>query len=254
MALGEKLRNARLNAKLTTAQISAATRMKVQIVEDIERDDFRRIAAPIYGKGFIRLYAERVGLDPAPLLEEYMGRFVNPVQIKLATEKSNVLQASNKLEELAPHQIHADVIPEMPKEQDLFSASPAVERAAPAIGRVPPRHEDRLRTEEVEPSGGTGGGLLAKFRKRIDDLREQVSAINDPWRRRDFSLPVIRFVESPVKWLSVLIGTLIIFILLLSTISRMVHRAGKETAPAPRVEEPREQLRLGQQPSAPYVE
>ena len=104
MALGEKLRNARLNAKLTTAQIAAATRMKVQIVEDIEREDFRRVAAPIYGKGFIRLFAEKVGLDPEPLVEEYIGRFVNPVQIQLATEKANVLQPSKKLEPPAPHQ------------------------------------------------------------------------------------------------------------------------------------------------------
>ena len=30
----------------------------------MERDDFSRMAAPIYAKGFIRLYAEYLGLDP----------------------------------------------------------------------------------------------------------------------------------------------------------------------------------------------
>lgn len=76
MGLGKELRNARLKKKLTASEVAAATRMKVQIVEDIEREDFSRIAAPIYGKGFIKLYAEHVGLDPKPLVDEYTSRFV----------------------------------------------------------------------------------------------------------------------------------------------------------------------------------
>lgn len=74
MSLGEKLCNARLAKKETTSQVAAATRMKVQIVEDLEKEDFQRLAAPIYAKGFIKLYSEHVGLDPAPLIEEYMAR------------------------------------------------------------------------------------------------------------------------------------------------------------------------------------
>ena len=76
MALGQQLRAARLQRQLTTSQVAAATRMKIQMVEAIEREDFARIPAPIYGKGFIRLYAELVGLDPRPLIEEYLARWV----------------------------------------------------------------------------------------------------------------------------------------------------------------------------------
>ena len=32
----------------------------------MERDDFSRIAAPTYAKGFIKLYADYLGLDPGP--------------------------------------------------------------------------------------------------------------------------------------------------------------------------------------------
>ena len=64
MALGEQLREAAHAARsLTASEVAAATRMKVQIVEAIEQEDFSKIAAPIYGKGFIKLYAEHVGLD-----------------------------------------------------------------------------------------------------------------------------------------------------------------------------------------------
>jgi len=253
MALGEKLRNARLNAKLTTAQVAASTRMKVQIVEDIEREDFKRIAAPIYGKGFIRLFAEMVGLDPVPLVEEYMSRFVNPVPVKLATEQSNVLQPSMKFEPLAPHQLSADALPDMPKEQDLFSAPPRAEKAGPVA------EERQIRTDRdfsVNRAADTGFSLekiTGVFRKYVSALKEQVRSINDPWKRREFSLPMIRFVESPVKWLSVILGTLIILILLLSTMSRVFHRSPKGNV-VPKTQETREQLRLGAEPPAPYVD
>ncbi|MCX7591631.1 MAG: helix-turn-helix domain-containing protein, partial [Kiritimatiellae bacterium] len=76
MSLGEELRSARVARGLTPSQVALATKMKVQTVEALENEDFDRIAAPIYAKGFIRLYAQCVGLDPAPLIEEYTRRFV----------------------------------------------------------------------------------------------------------------------------------------------------------------------------------
>lgn len=72
MALGEILRDARSRKGWSTAQVAEATRMMVQIVEELEHEDFRRIAAPIYGRGFIKLYAEHVGLDPEPLIQEFI--------------------------------------------------------------------------------------------------------------------------------------------------------------------------------------
>ena len=65
--VGAILREAREKKGLSTSEVALATRMKVQIVEEIEHDDFSRIAAPIYAKGFIKLYAECVGVDPMPL-------------------------------------------------------------------------------------------------------------------------------------------------------------------------------------------
>ena len=255
MALGEKLRLARQNAKLTTAQVAAATRMKVQMIEDIEREDFRHIAAPIYGKGFIRLYAEKVGLAAQPLIEEYMERFVAPKPIQLVTERGHVLQGSNKLEDLATHKMDPDGLPPMAQEQDLFSSQQRGEPELPAEVRPA-----RAAAEEDDAPGGPGFGkrVFGGFKRRMESLKEQVKAVNDPWRRRDFSLPVIRFVESPVKWISVAIGVLIVFILVISGVSSAVrHSAPKGHGTPVRTTEPppqREQLKLGAEPPPPYVE
>jgi transcriptional regulator with XRE-family HTH domain len=83
MALGLILKEARERKGLTTQQVAETTRMMVQIVEDLEREDFRKIAAPLYGRGFIKLYAECVGVDPEPLVAEFIEIFTGkrPPQI-----------------------------------------------------------------------------------------------------------------------------------------------------------------------------
>ena len=69
---GETLRLAREEKGLSTKDIAEATNLLVQHIESLEREDFSRIAAPIYGRGFVKLYCEAVGLDPKPLIEAFM--------------------------------------------------------------------------------------------------------------------------------------------------------------------------------------
>ena len=69
---GNTLRAAREAKGLTVAQLAEATRILPRIVEDLEREDFSRLPAPIYGRGFVKLYCEQVGLDPKPMIAEFM--------------------------------------------------------------------------------------------------------------------------------------------------------------------------------------
>ena len=69
---GRTLREAREAKGYTVSQLADKTRIMHQIIEDMEEDRFTRIAAPIYGRGFVKLYCEAVGLDPKPLIAEYM--------------------------------------------------------------------------------------------------------------------------------------------------------------------------------------
>lgn len=70
--IGQTLREAREKRGLTQAEVANATRIKLHIIEAIEGNDFRRIGVPLYGKGFVKLFAECVGLDPAPLTRQYI--------------------------------------------------------------------------------------------------------------------------------------------------------------------------------------
>lgn len=72
---GATLRAAREARGLTPAQLAQTTHLMAQQIEALENEDFSKIAAPIYGRGFVKLYCEGVGLDPKPMIDEFMEIF-----------------------------------------------------------------------------------------------------------------------------------------------------------------------------------
>jgi len=61
--VGEMLRTAREEKKLTVEQVNRETRISVQTIRSLERDDFGAFPSETYLKGFLRNYAEFLGLD-----------------------------------------------------------------------------------------------------------------------------------------------------------------------------------------------
>lgn len=72
---GKTLKDAREAAGLSIQQIAERTHMMSAMIEDLENERFNRIVAPIYGRGFVKLYCEAVGLDPKPMVAEFMDIF-----------------------------------------------------------------------------------------------------------------------------------------------------------------------------------
>jgi cytoskeletal protein RodZ len=71
-SIGETLRGARHNKRASLEDASRATKIKMEILEQLEADEFDRLAAPTYTKGFLRLYAEYLGLDGQSLVDAYL--------------------------------------------------------------------------------------------------------------------------------------------------------------------------------------
>jgi cytoskeleton protein RodZ len=77
-SMGQQFRAAREKKKMNISKAAALTRIKIQHLEMMENDDFSKMPAPTYAKGFIRIYASFLGLDPAPLVQEYVDTHLNP--------------------------------------------------------------------------------------------------------------------------------------------------------------------------------
>ena len=61
--VGEILRNAREARKLSVEQVNRETKISVQTVRALEGDDFGGFPSETYLKGFVRTYADFLGLD-----------------------------------------------------------------------------------------------------------------------------------------------------------------------------------------------
>ena len=86
--IGAKLRRAREARGYSQSQIADMTRILVQIVQGLEEEDFSRIVAPIYGRGFVKLYAQAVGLDPAECVREFMEAYNGVPHEEKSVERS----------------------------------------------------------------------------------------------------------------------------------------------------------------------
>jgi cytoskeleton protein RodZ len=61
--VGEILRTAREARKLSVEQVNRETKIPIQSVHALEQDDFGGFPSETYLKGFVRTYAEFLGLD-----------------------------------------------------------------------------------------------------------------------------------------------------------------------------------------------
>ncbi len=93
--LGQQLKAAREAKGVSESDAGAATKTLTKIIIAMEADDFSVMPAPTYAKGFIRLYAEYLGLDPAPLVEEYIEKNVTGSR-PLIDENSQLEQNSRR--------------------------------------------------------------------------------------------------------------------------------------------------------------
>ncbi len=71
-SVGEKLRNARLGKSLSLEDVYRATKIHPPVLEALEQDRAHNFLSFVYIKGFLKTYAQYLGLDAEKLLAEYI--------------------------------------------------------------------------------------------------------------------------------------------------------------------------------------
>ncbi len=152
MALGTILREAREQQGFSAAQVAEATHMMIQMVEEIEREDFQRIAAPIYGRGFVKLYAEFLNIDAEPLVKEFNEIFSGSRRPVVATR---AVKSAAPAPEASPPATKAPSAP-----APAAGVAPAAP-AAPAAGAA---------AATVSAGTGCAGDAAVSTADELDDL------------------------------------------------------------------------------------
>ena len=73
--IGNSLREARYRQQLELSEIEQATKIRARYLQALEEEQFDALPAQAYVKGFLRNYAEYLGLDGQLYVDEYNSRY-----------------------------------------------------------------------------------------------------------------------------------------------------------------------------------
>jgi cytoskeletal protein RodZ len=76
--IGGSLREARLKRNLTPADVQKAIRIRDRYLQALEEERWELLPGDAYVKGFLRTYADYLGLDGNLYVDEYNNRFAHP--------------------------------------------------------------------------------------------------------------------------------------------------------------------------------
>lgn len=128
---GLTLKQAREAKGHSIAKIAEMTHMMSSMVEDLENERFGKIVAPIYGRGFVKLYCNAVGLDPKPMVEEFMAIYTGLRQ-PMIKERGLPSAPITITTEAAPAPIEAPTAPADPAPAPIEPApEPKAEESSP---------------------------------------------------------------------------------------------------------------------------
>jgi cytoskeleton protein RodZ len=75
MDVGAILQSARGRRGLSLDELAHRTKISVRVLRAIEGNAFDRVPQGIFTRGYLRAYAQEVGLDPAATVEHYLAQF-----------------------------------------------------------------------------------------------------------------------------------------------------------------------------------
>jgi len=100
--IGNSLREARYRQQLELSEVELATKIRARYLQALEEEQFDALPAQTYVKGFLRTYADYLGLDGQLYVDEYNSRYSvgedEPREPVVARRTSTVHQRHRRLE------------------------------------------------------------------------------------------------------------------------------------------------------------
>ena len=95
--IGNSLREARMRQGFDFPELEQATKIRGKYLRALEQEEFDQLPGPTYVKGFLRSYAEYLGLDGQLYLDEYNSRFlVGEEEVPFRPRRSSVRRPEHR--------------------------------------------------------------------------------------------------------------------------------------------------------------
>jgi hypothetical protein len=195
--IGNSLREARERQGLGYPEIELATKIRGKYIRALEEEDFTAIPGDAYIRGFLRTYAEYLGLDGDVYVDEYASRFITSWRDELPPrpEKRRIRTRERPFERRAVLLVLAGIVLVAALVFAAFSI-PGSSTRVPGIGGKQKQHQSSQSRQLV--LHGVGRGTYVEVRHNSRAGRLSYSGTMDPGETD--SIPGDRFyllVRSP---------------------------------------------------------
>jgi hypothetical protein len=195
--IGTSLREARERQGLGYPEIELATKIRGKYIRALEEEDFTAIPGDAYIRGFLRTYAEYLGLDGDVYVDEYASRFITSWrdEVPQRPEKRRIRTRERPFERRAVLLVLAGIVLVAVLVFAAFSI-PGSSTHVPGLGGKQKQHQSAPARQLV--LHGVGRGTYVEVRHNSRAGRLAYSGTMDPGETD--SIPGSRFsllVRSP---------------------------------------------------------
>jgi cytoskeletal protein RodZ len=71
-SFGEEMRRERELREISLREIAEATKVNIRYLEAMERNEFQHLPGGVFNRGFVRAYAQFIGVDPEAMVNAYL--------------------------------------------------------------------------------------------------------------------------------------------------------------------------------------
>src|SRR6187549_1276746 len=96
--IGNSLREARVRQQLELGEVELATKIRARYLRALEEESFDALPAQTYVKGFLRTYADYLGLDGQLYVDEFNSRFGTDDRERMRRSSVRPQQRSRRFE------------------------------------------------------------------------------------------------------------------------------------------------------------
>jgi cytoskeletal protein RodZ len=162
--IGQRLKAEREEQRLTLEKVFEATRIRVQYLQALEADDLSVMPSPVQARGYLRNYAEFLGLDVDQILDELRdlsaqqtsGEVIGPADVTPATAPPTietidtvpVIPTSEVLDVLQTEPVSIEEVP-VPIKPKPSRRKKADSDSKPASAEAPTKRRGRKKAEPL---------------------------------------------------------------------------------------------------------
>ena len=176
--IGNSLREARERQGLGYPEIELATKIRAKYIRALEEEDFTSIPGDAYIRGFLRTYAEYLGLDGDVYVDEYGSRFITSWRDELPPrpERPRIRTRERRLERRAVLLVLAGIVLVTVL---VFAAwrIPGSSTHVPGLGTTQHHHSAPARQLVLH---GVGRGTYVEVRRRRSSGKVDLQATVEP--------------------------------------------------------------------------